>query len=71
MSINYLRVEKLSPEALRKVFNKLPKKELIDMLIECNRIIDNIHPDYHYLPVGYDAINTDTITTASTQYYTN
>lgn len=41
---NFVRVEKCTPEQLRKAFSKLPKAKLIDMLVECNRIIDSIRP---------------------------
>ena len=66
MSVNFLRVEPMSKEQLRKAFNKVPKDKLIDMLIECNRILGNVQENYPSFP---EAINCDTITTASNQYW--
>ena len=66
MNSNFLRVEPMSTEQLRKAFNKIPKNKLINMLIECNRILGNVQENY---PSFSEAINCDAITTASNQYF--
>ena len=40
MSTNYSQLKPLTDEERTKVYLKLPKKEIIEMLISCNKALD-------------------------------
>jgi len=44
MSEYYCQVKPLTKEEQEEIYMKLPKKDLIKMLIECNRIINSMSP---------------------------
>lgn len=39
-----VRVENLTVEELRKVYMKMKKNEIVEMLIECNRVLELLKP---------------------------
>ena len=41
-SANYYRVEELSNEEKKKLYMGMDKEAIVDMLIECNKIINNV-----------------------------
>lgn len=50
--INYMQVQEMTDEELFKIYMKLPKKEIVKMLIQCNKILKAIKP--HAVPIDPD-----------------
>ena len=46
----YSQVVLMTKEEYREIYKKLPKKDLIEMLIEANRVLQNVFPVVYPIP---------------------
>lgn len=65
MNNYFMQVEPMSDDELRSLYMKQKKSELVEMLIQCNKLLDIYKPK----PVIYDAPTVFTSSATTTTFF--